>query len=379
MANTLTSLIPTIIKSLDTVSREQIGFIGSVNRNSSAEMVGLNQTITIPVAPAVTAADNTPAVSAPDTGDNTIGNVTMGITRSKHVAIRWNGEEVKGLQGAGAYNGLVEKRFQQAFRTLGNLIEADLAGQYVFASRAYGTAGTAPFGTANDFSDFSGVEQILKDNGAVGKYHLVMGNRTIASLKGKQSGLFKVNEAGTADLLRNGALGDVMGFGLHASGQVLSTTAGTGANYLINNGAGYVVGDTALTVDTGTGTLLAGDVIAIGNYKYVVATALASNVVTIAAPGLMAAVADNAAITKSATSERNLAFGDGAIYLATRAPAMPEGGDMSNGDVEYVTDPVSGLVYEIAHYRQYRQVVTHVAIAWGYKTVKAEHVAILMG
>ena len=379
MANTLTSLIPTVIKSLDKISREQIGFIHAVNRDSSAEMVALDQSITIPVAPVASTADNTPGVTAPDTGDQTIGNTTMTMSRSKHVAIRWNGEEVKGLQGAGAYMGLVEKRFEQAFRALGNAIEADLAGQHIYASRAYGTAGTTPFGTAGDFTDFSNVARILKDNGASPAYNLVVGNKSEANLKGKQSSLFKVNGAGTAGLLRDGMIDRLMGFGLHYSGQVLTNTAGTGASYLINEASGYAVGDTSLTLDTGTGTILAGDVITVGNFKYVVKTALAANVVVIQAPGLREAVANNATVTVNAAAERNVAIGDGAIYLATRAPAMPEGGDASNGDVEYVTDANTGLVYEIAHYRQFRQVVTHVAIAWGYKTVKPEHVALLLG
>ena len=96
MANTLTSLIPTIITALDKVSREQVGFINAVNRNSGAEQVALDQTLTIPITPAASAADNTPAVNAPDTGDQTIANTTMSISRSKHVPIRWNGEETKG-------------------------------------------------------------------------------------------------------------------------------------------------------------------------------------------------------------------------------------------------------------------------------------------
>ncbi|MEW3870210.1 P22 coat - protein 5 family protein, partial [Pseudomonas aeruginosa] len=66
---------------------------------------------------------------------------------------------------------------------------------------------------------------------------------------------------------------------------------------------------------------------------------------------------------------------------ATRAPAMPDMGDFSAqfGPPEYVTDPSSGLVFQIVHYGGFRQMTTHVAIAWGYKTVAPRHLGILLG
>jgi len=50
--NTLTNLIPSLYAGLDTVSREQAGYIPSVFRDASASRAALNEAITFPITPA---------------------------------------------------------------------------------------------------------------------------------------------------------------------------------------------------------------------------------------------------------------------------------------------------------------------------------------
>lgn len=388
MANTLTGLIPTIYEALDVVSRELIGFIPAVSRNSSAERAALNETIMIPVAPQGTLADNTPGVTAPNTGDATIGNVTMTISKSKHYPIRWNGEEQRGLNNAGTYAGILRNQFTQAFRTLTNQIEVDLFNTvYQNASRAYGTAGTAPFGTAGDLSDIAQVRKLLDDNGAPQTdLNLVLGSSAIANLRGKQNVLFKVNESGTSDLLRRGIIGQLEGQMIRNSNAVQAVTKGTGASYTSDT-AGYAAGATQITLITGTGTVLAGDTVTFAGdtNKYVVTGGVsAPGVLTIAAPGLLKPLAASAvAMTVGNTATPNLSFSSSAVQLITRSPQMPIGPDgkamdMAE-DVIQVTDPMSGIVYDIAVYRQYMQLVYHVRLAWGCQAIKSNHIAQLLG
>jgi hypothetical protein len=192
--------------------------------------------------------------------------------------------------------------------------------------------------------------------------------------------LTKANEAGGDDLLRQGVLLNLHGFMIRESAQVKAHTKGTGTGYLINNGAGYAVGDTSLTVDTGSGTIVAGDVLtAAGDTnKYIVGTALASNVVKVNKPGLRAAHADNDALTVGNSYTANMAFHRSAMILVARPPALPEEGDSAT-DRMLVQDPRSGLVFEVAMYPQYRRVRYEVSLAWGVANIKPEHTAILLG
>lgn len=382
MANTLTNLYQEIMLALDTVSRELVGFIPAVNRDSGVERAAIGQTVRSHVVPEQTATNIVPGVTAPNTGDQTVGSIELGITKARAVPVRWTGEETRGLQNSGNYSAIMRDRFEQAFRTLANEVEADLAGLYVGASRAYGLAGTAPFGTANDLSDVAQVRKILEDNGApTSDLQLVLGTAATANMRGKQSVLFKVNEAGTEELLRRGIIGMLEGFQVHASGQIKTHVKGTGTGYLIDQALHEGVGQTTLTLDTGNGTIVPGDILTHASdavNKYVVTTALAANDVVIAEPGLLIQADDDDAVTVGNAYAANMAFHRGAIVLATRLPALPEGGDMAD-DRETFTDPVSGLSFEVAIYRQYRQVHYEVALAWGQKLVKPEHVAILLG
>ncbi|EPR7230715.1 hypothetical protein ACU8CR_004231 [Escherichia coli] len=74
----------------------------------------------------------------------------------------------------------------------------------------------------------------------------------------------------------------------------------------------------------------------------------------------------------------NMAFDRNAFLLASRTPAMPEGGDSAD-DVMNVTDPISGITFQIALYRQYRQVRYEVGLAWGVSSVKPAHSCLIIG
>lgn len=381
MANTLTSLIPTIYEGLDVVSRELTGLVPSVSLFPGANRVAKNQSIIFPVVPAYTPADIVPAATGPDPSASTIGNDSLTISKSKGVTFFWEGDEQLGL--ADGYNNIFRDQIAQSIRALVNEMESDLAALYVKSSRAIGTAGTTPF--ASTLADTSALRKVLSDNGApLHDLQLVL-NTTAGQALRDLSQLNKANEAGSDDLLRRGVLLDVHGFAVRESAQVKSHTKGT-ASGSTTNAAGYAIGATTITLaSAGTGTILAGDVITFAGdaNKYGIITGDADvsggGTVVLAAPGLRQAIAASAtAITVVANHACNMAFSKSALYLATRVPAMPAGGD-SASDVVIVTDTLSGLSFQIALYRQFKRVAFEVGAAWGVKASKPEHIALLLG
>lgn len=387
--NTLTNLIPSMYAALDVVSREQVGFIPAVTRDSKVDRVAINQTVNVPVVGAITPVAITPGAYAPDTGGAAPGNVTITISNQYAAPIAYNGDEQIVLSGTGIGDSVMAQRFAQGMRAITNLVEADLAALHIYASRAVGTYNAQPFGTALDFTDMANALRVLEVNGApMSDIQAVFGSAAIANIRGKQSSLFKVNEAGTSDMLRRGIIGDIMGASLHNSAAVkTAVTVGTNNGSATTTAAGFAIGVTNIpTAAAGTGTIIAGDIITFAGdtNEYLVTTgvasvASASTALTIAEPGLRVAIGQSAVvITTVAATDRNMIFSKSAIVLATRTPYMPEGGDMAS-DVMEIVDPVSGLAYQVAMYRQYRQVHFEIGLAWGVKMIKPAHTVVLMG
>lgn len=382
MANTLTGIIPTLYEALNVVSREMVGFIPAVRLDSGAERAAVNQTVRVPLGESGELEDITPGATPANSGDTTVGYADITITNSKAAPVRWNGEEERAVGSTGTYNRVLADQFASAMRKLVNAVEVDCAlAAKVGASRAFGQAGTAPFATANDLADLAGVARILDDNGCpIDDRQLVLNSAAIANMRGKQSVLFKVNEAGKDDMLRDGMTDRLQNFAIRYSAGARLHTKGTGASYQTDGAT--APGVTDIVLDTGTGTVLAGDVVTFAAdavNKYVVGSGVtAPGTISLNKPGALATIADNNALTVGASYTPNFAFTRSAIVLAARAPAVPTGGDSAD-DAMILTDPISGLSFEVRVYRQYRQVKFEVCLAWGAAVIKPEHVAILLG
>ena len=393
MANTLTNLLPDLYAGLDTVSRELVGFIPAVGRISTAERAAVGENVRYPIAPAGNSSNISPAMTVPEPTDQTIGNGVIQITKAKAAEFGFVGEEQLGLNNGPGYLSVQADMFAQALRVLVNEIESDVAAAAVAsASRAWGEPGVNPFLT--NTRDVAQLRKILVDNGSPeSDLGLVIDTTAGADLR-TLYGINTDRDWSSAPMSQQGVLITPHGMSIRESAQLPSHETGTAEGATTTN-AGFAVGATTIALaSAGTGDIHDGDVISFAgdSNKYVVVTGDSDvsngGSVVIQEPGLRQAIPAQAT---EITVERNVqvspvlqawdaagvAFYRNAIQLATRAPALPQEGDAAL-DRMTLTDPRSGLSFEVSVYPGYRKVRFEVAMAWGWKVTQPRHTALLL-
>lgn len=379
MSVTLTDLIPDLYVSLDVISREMVGMIPSVSIDAQVARAAIGQQVRTFVAPASSADDIVPGVIPPDDGDQSILNRSITVQKARRVPIRWTGENDR--ESAFNAGSIRQQQIQQAMRTLVNEIEGDLYSAVASkASRMYVGSNSAitPFRTANEWTDAANVRKVLMDNGSpLNDISMVMDTATGASLRGYQAA---VNTYGSDQLIRQGILLDVGGMSLRESAAVRAVASAEAGKVLAAVG-GEAEGATVIAVteaEAGDIVFSAGDLIEIAGHDELYMVAAPSTVsgtgnITIEGPGLQKALGAADVITVAGAGVRNVAFQRGAVILAQRLPSVPEGGDLAQ-DRTTITDPRSGLSFEVAMYPQYRQMQWEISAAWGVGVIKPEHV-----
>jgi hypothetical protein len=373
--NDLTGLIPVLYAALQIVSRELVGIIPAAARNMTAQGAALGQPIRVPVTPEVENQDIVPG-TRPVNGGTIFNFVDMMITKNKIARpIVWNGDEE--ISVGSQLNQLLVNQYAQAMRSLVNEVEADVCLEAALGAAAsghiYGGAGLPAF--ASNLTALAAVKKIMDDAGApLAGRNFVINTGTGMGLRGLQQ-LTNVDNAGENDMLRRGVLNNLMGYAVRESGgfRPIASPGGT-----VTLAAGGTKGASALTVAALSSNLPMGTIISLGGGFYTVAApASAADTSILIAPALIEDVANATVGTVSAAYTANVAFSPDFIYLITRTPAMPRQGDDAK-DVLTISDPVSGLSFQVALYGDYRQVRIEIGLAWGTKAVNKNHGCLLL-
>lgn len=377
MANVFTNLASDIYEAAERVGRELVGGIHAVKINSGAQAAAKGDPVRAAFTqPQTVSTTYAPAMTIPEGTDQTVDNKTMSLDTYASIQIPYTGEDIKHLNNGAGYQTVYGNQIQQAMRSIVNKIELDLnANISLGAGQAYGTAGTTPF--ASNMNDLPNIMKLLLDRGCPDDGSISAVYDTTAAVNIQNlSNLYKVNESGDSGMLRNGKLGELYNIALRRSGQVGKPTVGTGTSYVLNGS--HAVGATSIVVKTGSGTILAGDVITINSLKYVVKTGIAAAGTLVLNSGLMAAGVDGDTVTVNAAARRNFVIHPDAVELAMRPLALPIGGDAAR-DVMTVQDPVSGLVFNLSYYVGFKKAMIEIGCLYGSKVWLPDFAAIHLG
>lgn len=368
-------------EALDRVNAELVGMLPSAVIDARASNVKKGQKVEIPVTPISNNEDVTAGASAPSGSGETIDTVDITIQKIRRgTPILWTGEDELGVRGSGTLDAIQVDQFAQRIRSLRNEMESDMCAEaYIGAIKGgnyIGTIGTNPF--ASNLNSLTEMLETLENNGApTSELQCVINTASGRKLR-ELTQLQKINEAGETSLLRRGALGDLFGFTLRESAG-MKHVKGTATGYLVNS-ATVAIGDTTVTIDTGSGTFKENDIVKFSgdDNLYVVAEDVASGGTSLKLKTpLKTAVADNATITVQNYAP-NAGYSRGSIILASRVPYVPARGDIAI-DRQVITDPLTGIPFELAVWGGAYQNTITIATAWGVKNIKPENTVALLG
>jgi hypothetical protein len=377
----LTDFMADIYAALPTFNRELTGFIPAVNVDAQLQGASINDTVKVPLVQVAAPAEYKQQMGVPTPTEVASDYIELKMDKASYVSFPLTGETEAGLRFSGAGTTITQQRFESAFRQLANEMEKYLADKLVAgASRATGTVGTIPFGTAGNLADVANLNKILNDNGApMADRQLVLNTTALANMQANMSNLFKVNEYGSDAFLRSGFLNTpLQGMNIWASGGLTEHAQGTGSGYKM--AADTAKGVKTFSVDTGTGKILAGDVVTIGSdtNKYVINKgADAAGAISIGAPGLEVAASTGDSVTIGAGYTPSVAFQKSAVAFGVRTPYLPSGGDAAI-DRTIVQDPVTGIPFVVSVYGGRGMNTVEIAVVYGAGVIQPENVALLI-
>lgn len=375
MANDLSNILPKILARGLMVLRKRVIMPRLVNTSYSVEAAMKGDIINVPIPASKTAVDVTPSNTPPSPSNTAPGTVPIALDQWKKSDFFLTDKDLTQIDRNAHF---FPMEAEAAIEALAVAVNQHIFSKYKKVYGFTGTAGTTPFASA--VTDATNLKKILNQQKCPKDLRrAVLDFSAEANMTALQA-FRDAAQSADPNVIMEGEIGRKLGFDWFADDDVPTHTAGTGSGYLINNASGQAIGDTTVTVDTGTGTIVVGDIVTFAGHSqtYVVTAALAANQFSISPP-LVAAVADNAAVTVKAAHVVNLGFHRDAFAFATR-PLLSSTIDLSLGnEMMSMQDPKSGIVLRLEVSRQYKQTVWEFDILWGAELVRPELAARLAG
>lgn len=375
MANDLTVLMPRILARSLRVMREHCWMPRLVNSNFDNKATEKGKTIDVPISVAATVSDVTPGNTPPQAPDTTPTMVQVPLDQWKHSSFFLTDEDMVNIDRSREF---LPMQTQESVKALANHINQYLWGLYKRVGGFVGTPGTTPFASSTQAAiDARRVlhEQLCPKSGRSGVVDFEA-EAAMLALAAFQD----VDKAGDRGVKMEGEVGRKFGIDWLSDDHVPQHTAGTSSGHQVNAGGGLPAGTTVIPVDTGTGTILEGDVVTFAGHDqtYAVEEALSGSSFTIVG-GLKDAVADNATVTVKASHRVNMVFHREAFAFAMRPLRDASRGADLGAQIMSMRDPQTGLVLRLEISRQYKQVMWDLDVLFGGKIVRPDFATRIAG
>ena len=372
MANTLTPLIDKLIARGLSVLRENAIMPRLVNSTYSNVARDKGDTITVPIAADITAASVSPSNTLAAAGDTALTSKTISLNQWKHAGFYLTDQQITQID----VDNFQTLQGDEAVRSLANNVDEYILGLYKGIYSQAGTAATTPFGSnLNDWT--TGARTKLNNHKAPMDDRAVVLDADAEGNALNNRALQDASYRGSTEGIVFGDIGYALGASWHLDQNVptFTNSNGTPTSWLVNQ-ADSAIGDTTVTIDTGSNDPVEGDIFTVaGSTQQFVVSSYSSNVITFA-PALTAALGNNAALTFAASHVVNVAFQRQAFGFAM-APIMDA--SMNSDTMRQVTDEKSGLTMRLEVSRQEKQWKFDYDVLYGATLLRPELACRILG
>lgn len=384
MANDLSAVMPKILARGLMALREQAIMPRLVNSDYSADAAKKGDTIDVPLPSAIAATDVTPSHLPPAMEDTAVNSVQISLDNWKKAGFYLTDREILEIDSDESF---VPMQMSEAIRALANAVNTSVHAEYVGIYGLIGTPASTPF--ASDVSAATLGRKLLNKQLAPRENRRGVLDFDAETNALNQPQFSDADKTGSSTVKIEGEIGRKFGIDWYADDGIPTHTAGTAsddASYAITTAASANAGaaSVSLRTDTGTPTILKGDVLSFaGHDQTYVATADAAldtgGVAVPVAPALRADVSTAANVTVEKSHVVNMLFHRDAFALAMR-PLAAGLADLSLGNqILSMTDSKTGLSLRLEISRQYKQTVWEFDVLWGTKLVRPELAVRLAG
>ena len=369
MANTITDVVPKLVGLMLPKLRANSIMPRLVNRDFDTLGAQPGSSIDVPLPPTIATVDVTAANTPPATSDITLSTVNVPLSSWKEAPFYMTDKDLLEVQ-QDKLPGVVESALSSIIET----IDAQILTQ---ASLGAGMGDDQTGGI------FGTIDEVTTPGKLLNKNKVARQNRSCVFNADAEAALlareqFTSSDYQTAFPIEAGEFGPSpkMGAQWYMDQNVADHTKGTMTGVVTNNGA-LSIGDTTVTlagVGSGT-TIVAGDLIKVGNFFYGVATGRTGSGDITLNQGLIEDVATGQSVELADSHAANVMFARDAIVFVSR-PFQASNAAIAS---QTISDPISGLSLRLEVTREHKRDRWSIDALYGTKVVRPQGVIKIAG